>query len=139
MNLEHPLYPVAHQRLLDDLVAMFNTTESRTVTFAPGIYCQWAAYGPDTGLHVELVSNQFLPKDRQLSPVDIALLHNPILQGLDQVNLNPYWRVVGDPFDLFLIAHWVLVALVDAHHLPEYVELTTGLLKVPVHPPTATG
>ena len=138
MNTDHPLYDLAHRRLLDDLISMIDTTEERTVLFAPGLYCQWASYGEDTGLHIELVSNQYLPKDRQLSPVDIAQLRKYALKGPDDISPNFYWRLPGREFlavlDLPLAAGWMLQLLVDAYHVPEDVVLTTILLKVPVHP-----
>ena len=133
MNLDHPLYPTAHQRLLDDLTAMIDTTRGRSVVFDYPVYAQWAAYGPGTGLHIEMTGPKFLPKGK-LSPVDMALLRDLMLKGPDDLSPNFYWRVVGDQFDLFLIAHWVLVVMVDAYHVPEDVVLTKILLKVPAHP-----
>lgn len=137
MNTDHPLFDAAHRRLLDDLVAMIDTTEERTVVFAYPVYAQWAAYGPDTGLHIEMTGPKYLPKGH-LSPVDIALLRKHALKGPDELSPNFYWRLPGREFlavlDLPVAAGWLLGLLVDAYHVPEDVVLTKILTKVPVHP-----
>ena len=118
---------------IDDFTAMLGTEASRTVVFAYPIYAQWADFGADAGLHVEMTGPKFLPEG-QLSPVDIAKLYGLGLKGPDHISPNLYWRTPGHWLDLHLAAAWLLEALGDAYHVPEEVVFTTILKKVPPHP-----
>lgn len=132
MNINHPLYRSALQRLIDDFTAMLGTEASRSVVFDYPIYAQWADFGVDAGLHVEMTGPEFL-SEGHLSSVDMAKLHGLGLKGPDHVSPNFYWRTPGVWLDLHLAAAWLLEALVDAYHVPEDVVLTTILKKVPPH------